>query len=392
MKLKSLIYALIFSNLLGCASTKTLNLKPMIEDCCVSNQTHKTSKKILVGQFKLIDEKNKKNVFGSWKGQKEGIEEIKLKESLNDILRNEYLRRLKHIAKDVQLVDRKPKALEDNTIFIEGYVDIFWLDNSMELINTKKGFISGKTGFVYNNTYLLDITTNINSRNVKDTIIAEYNNKGSFSISDDSSKVSAGVFGVIFGGFVPGTSMRGFTSMKSHRKLSMNETLIADVKYDLDSSIPMFGAKVIKEELTANIYNKDSILIKAITDKTSLEDEKSLPFMYATINIGGAIEPYVPWISWDKDYKTKSEIKLNKEIAKVRRKNDALSNKNKSIHSELDDEDDSDYEYYDGYSHAKYHDLFRLYTSNSGITQYMINYHIDNLIKTLKNQTLSKIN
>ncbi|MCK5294525.1 MAG: hypothetical protein KAJ49_07735, partial [Arcobacteraceae bacterium] len=299
---------LIIALLTGCGGL-TANLKPFVNECCNNTIVTKiVSKRIFIGKFKIIDSNNKNSIFGKQElfileDSKKEFKDIAINEKLNVLVREEYLKKLKKISKEVFLVDKKPKDFDKNKdIFIDGSISKLWFTNRKTIqpdVINKLTF--RKIEIDYENRYLLAITSNINSKKISNELKAIYTNKGTVS----NQALNIGMT-IMFGG------IQNEGIMRTRRLLKVNNMLIADINYYLNSRFTPF-TPTIKQSLSAKIYNKNGILIDTINDNNNGEGRKNIPFMYLSRDIGDIITPRVIFYAWDSSYKTKNELKKIKK-------------------------------------------------------------------------------
>jgi len=357
MKKSILIFCIGIILFNGCS--RKHNLKPLVENCCETKQSNKIKSKIYIGTYKLTDSENKKNNFGlSIVGEENNKEQVKFSDSITEIFRNELKRRLKLITtKEIRFVDKKPKKLTPNDIYIYGYIKKILINQHVKY----------KGAFILKNTYLLNISTNINNKNLEDKLLGKlyvqnYNGK-----EDHTSAILVGLF--------INPMAFGNPDVQSNLiyKFELNNQKVAEIKYSHFSE-PIGFKKPFEAIFNATIYNKNGTTSN-YSDSIKgwgfdMMRQGNIKYAFLSGNNLNAFIPVGPTVPGTPTYMTKSKIK------KI---NDCYNTKkieiNESCNSVIWQETNN----------TQFFDIFRLYTTTTGILQYMLNEHIDNIINTINN-------
>ncbi|MBT4646713.1 hypothetical protein HOC11_00445 [archaeon] len=374
---KMILHILIVLLFVGCSN---YNLKPLVEDCCISKIDNKIDKNIYIGHFELVGSKNKNGIYGNLKkidmeDDDEEIEDIKLSENIDELIRSEIFRRFKGVFTNVNLVESKPeKFIEEKDIFINGKIEGLWFTN-IEAKHVTTGWTEVKIKTNTENRYILEIASSFNNNLINDKIKVKYFNKLNYIMDPSAGDVTLGVFAAL----LSRGSTNGEILIDTESRLDIDNNLIMSMKYDLYSSQSWFNP-IFKQNLKATIFDENSKIIDKIDAQSDGNIFKKPPYIYfkqpstgphhaISGNINSFFNKFRPF----REYKTKSQIKsipkkneeTNERCGKMtpfERERNALKCRIENI------------------LNTEYYDLFRQYTTNSGIIQLMINRHIDNVI------------
>lgn len=316
------------------------SLKPLVGDCCNNGAQKKVSKNIYIGHFVLTDKKNIDGIFGKCEESGGNIEEVKFKETLDLIVREEMLRRLSTVSDNVKLVDAKPDNFKEGTdIYIDGHIDRAWINQKFPS--------SAVSTFNYTNTYELSIKSMINNKPILDNFtgklhlkLLDYSNENNLAIMN-----AINLYSLIFGGFHISGDGGSEVGKTIDHKLYINDNLLADFIYFQYIDIGITND--YKVAIKGKVYGKNKqVLDDAASGGGRVYDNVYAPF--SLNNNTATVSNFINDFNDGDSYLTKQQIKAG------------------SSSRNLDN--------------TKYYDVFRLYTTTSGILQYMINEHIDNII------------
>lgn len=354
------ISILLFS---GCVSKKT-TIKPLISDCCLNSHNLLIDKRIFIGNFTLKNEKNLIKIYGK---QTIGIdiETITFKESINTIVKEELYRRLSKISNKIKLVDKKPNNFNSkNDIFINGSIDKFWVNQQVPQRGTK---------FNVKSILYFKIITNVNDEIINNIFNAKLN----IFVKDieRSSRIWARL---LFNYWVDASE----TKQRIIHTLHINDNLIADFTYYqfFENAFANFTTDY-KVAIEGNIYGKNPQKLNDIAEgNTNKFETFNYLYSYLSPNLNTS-----PGYNFYGDGTYEKYLSKN-EISKIRK--NKLIDKQKYNKCILDKEVMNNNECTQANSrnldNTKYYDIFRLYATTSGILQYMINEHIDNIIEKIK--------
>lgn len=362
MRKNSLSFVLILIILIftGCSNKTTI--EPLVSNCCENGSDIKTNKKIFVGNFTLKDANNIKNIYGS-RVIKSDFEDIIFKESYNDIVRRELFKKLQKISKNVHLVNQKPNSLNENdSVYIEGYIEKIWIKQQVPIIKTK---------FNTNSVFDFKITSIVNEKLISD----DFNAKLELIVQD--IQVENRQWTRLLNTFGDGSEV----AQNIKHRLNINNELIADFDYFqfLESQIANFTTdyEVI---IKGNIYGKYPQVLddtsKGNVNKFEIYD---MAYSYFSPNLNTSS-------GYNFGFENTCQKKKLKKLVKTmnyKKKDYDECEKNKILNEDCMSPITRNIET------TKYYDIFRLYTTNSGILQYISNIHIDKIISEINN-TLKK--
>lgn len=369
--------------LTGCVTLPQYELKPMVPNYGLKVNDVKIKKKIYIGIYE--DKINQLNPtlasYGKlmpYKNFYPYSENIKFAETLNEIVQSELQRRLLNKYTDVELVRLKPKDLKSDEIFIDG---------NITNLNINQYYVkSSIKAFDIKNEYKFKISSNVNNIAVHDSFDTNLNMVS--KVLKDQINTSGMVLALLFD-FNQIDGRHDYGQLIDH-KLIVNNQLIADIQYYhyLQDGVGHF--KVDYEEgLVANIFGKYPQKIK---DKESDSVFKHNAYGKQYLYFSGGFDPFGSptynngWLNSEKWY-NKSPYYTNADVERIKNELDVYNKcldynhlnfmNKKECPSAPYPENISDI-------NIKYYDIFRQYTTTSGILQYMINEHIDNIIKEIE--------
>jgi len=353
----------------GCE--KQIALKPFISTCCMQNSTQLINKTIYIGHFALTNKNNQMGVFGnkSFVTGKE-IENIEFEENIDVIIREELLKRLSQIYKTVVFVDTKPSVLDSDNIYIYGELKNLWILQKYVNIYSKK--------FNFTNVYNFNIESMVNDESIKDNFNA--NLEISSNIVNQKSNISGVVMAALFNFHALDEAINGDVGQAITHKLYINNKLISDIFYYqfLESGVGRFTTDY-KVVLQANIFGKYP---QKIEDSSSGNVNKfeiwNMAYSYLSPNLNASPGyNYVGGGTFNL-YKSKEQLEQLKQenvIAQKKYEKCILTNSVFSQECNKPNKENSE--------NKKYYDIFRQYTTTSGILQYLIHEHIDNVVQEL---------
>jgi hypothetical protein len=356
MKKNSLvILAILITFLLTGCSRKT-TIEPLVENCCENKSIIKTNKKIYIGNFTLKNPNNIKNIYGT-RSIKSNSEDIMFEENYGDIVRNELYKKLQGISSNVQLVSQKPNSFNENdSIYIEGNIEKIWINQEIPIRQTK-----------FNTTSIFDfkINSTMNGKPISDNFDAK------LELIVQNIQIAKRYWTILLNTFGDGSEE---SQLIKHR-LIINNQVIADFDYFqfLENPIANFTTDY-NLAIHGDIYGKYP---QKLNDNSRGNVHKfeiyNMPYSYISPNLNTS--PGYNFYGNDtfEKYLSKSELKKIKENYDLEKKEYDECAKNKSNENCIKPTAKN-------IENTKYYDIFRLYSTNSGILQYMTNVHIDNII------------
>lgn len=381
--MKRIIYFITFIifilSLTGCTEVPKYSLKPMVLKHGTEHNTTKINRTIYIGTYNdnIAKANSSYGMLNPYRNFYSYAEPIKFAENLNELLQAELYRRLSNIYSNVQYVNEKPNKLLADEIFIDGNITNLKINQFYVNSHIKT--------FDFTNEYKFALISNINNNIVRDSFNA--NLKMTSEVIKDQINTS-GLILAILADFRQIDGRHNYGQLVDH-KLTINNQLIADIQYYhfLEDGVGHFKVDY-DESLTANILGKYP---KQIKDKESGSIFKhnawNKPYLYITVNFDPFGSPTYNNI-WFDEYKNygKSLYYNDDDIARI---NKQLEEYNKCIdYNHLNFLNKKECPSAPNTSNItdlnmKYYDMFKLYTTTSGILQYMINEHIDNIIKAI---------
>lgn len=356
MKKNSLvILAILITFLLTGCSRKT-TIEPLVQNCCENKSIIKTNKKIFIGNFTLKNPNNIKNIYGT-RSIKSNSEDIMFEENYGDIVRNELYKKLQGISSNVQLVSQKPNSFNENdSIYIEGNIEKIWINQEIPIRQTK-----------FNTTSIFDfkINSTMNGKPISDNFDAK------LELIVQNIQIAKRYWTILLNTFGDGSEE---SQLIKHR-LIINNQVIADFDYFqfLENPIANFTTDY-NLAIHGDIYGKYP---QKLNDNSRGNVHKfeiyNMPYSYISPNLNTS--PGYNFYGNDtfEKYLSKSELKKIKENYDLEKKEYDECAKNKSNENCIKPTAKN-------IENTKYYDIFRLYSTNSGILQYMTNVHIDNII------------
>ena len=365
--------AIIIFSFSGCAEVQN-SLQPLIQTCCVDKAPKQIEKKIFIGKYSLSNNQNKEGTFGNRKLYlSDKLEPITFQESFDFIVRNELLRRLSKVSKNVILVDEKPKDLANNDIYIEGNVNNLWIEQQYVNYNTDT--------FDFTNLYKLNLESILNNQEIKDTFDSKLKLKSQpTNITRNTSGV---IMAVLFNLHAFNEAVRGDIAKLINHELYINNKKIANIDYSqfLESGVGRFTTDY-SVAIKADIYGKNPQIIndsnQGNVNKFQILD---MPYTYISPNLNTSSGYTYAGSSTFEFYKSKEQLaKLEEEFVIAKNEyNKCLNGRANILENKKCDEPTQK-----NIGNSKYYDIFRQYTTTSGILQYMINEHIDNIIEKIE--------
>lgn len=350
------ILAIVIILLLTGCSRKT-TIEPLVQNCC-ENETHvKTDKKIYIGNFTLKDVNNTKNIYGT-RIIKADSEDIMFEESYNEIFRNELFKKLQKVSNDVQMVNQKPNSFNENdSIYIEGNIEKIWINQQVPIRQTK---------FNTNSIFNFKINSTVNGKPISDNFDAK------LELIVQNIQIARRYWTILLNTFGDGSE----TSQLIKHRLIINNEVIADFDYFqfLENPIANFTTDY-NLAIHGDIYGKYP---QKLNDNSRGNVNKftiyNMPYSYFSPNLNTSPGYNFFTNAGIETYLSKSEIKKIKEEYNLQKKEYEECDKNKKTNEDCIKPTTRNIET------TKYYDIFRLYSTNSGILQYMSNMHIDNII------------
>jgi len=349
------ILAILITFLLTGCSRKT-TIEPLVENCCENKSIIKTNKKIYIGNFTLKNPNNIKNIYGT-RSIKSNSEDIMFEENYGDIVRNELYKKLQGISSNVQLVSQKPNSFNENdSIYIEGNIEKIWINQQVPIRQTK---------FNTNSIFNFKINSTVNGKPISDNFDAK------LELIVQNIQIAKRYWTILLNTFGDGSEE---SQLIKHR-LIINNQVIADFDYFqfLENPIANFTTDY-NLVIHGDIYGKYP---QKLNDNSRGNVHKfeiyNMPYSYISPNLNTS--PGYNFYGNDtfEKYLSKSELKKIKENYDLEKKEYDECAKNKSNENCIKPTAKN-------IENTKYYDIFRLYSTNSGILQYMTNVHIDNII------------
>lgn len=354
------ILAILITFLLTGCSRKT-TIEPLVQNCCENKSIIKTNKKIYIGNFTLKNTNNIKNIYGT-RSIKSNSEDIMFEENYGDIVRNELYKKLQGISSNVQLVSQKPNSFNENdSIYIEGNIEKIWINQQVPIRQTK---------FNTNSIFNFKINSTVNGKPISDNFDAK------LELITQNIKIDERYWTLLLTWY-DGSEV---SQLIKHR-LTINNEVIADFDYFqfLENPIANFTTDY-NLAIHGDIYGKYP---QKLNDNSRGNVNKftiyNMPYSYISPNLNTSPGYNFFANTGIETYLSKSEIKKIKEKYDLEKKEYDECAKDKS-NEECVKPTSRNIET------TKYYDIFRLYSTNSGILQYMTNVHIDNIIDEINNK------
>jgi len=374
---------------------KSSTIRPFIDDCCL-NLTEKkaTNKKIYITNFNIITGNSSDALIKNYKQpivSKYFLKNIVFKDSINSLVQEELKRRLTSVGYNVIVVDQIPNNLDlDKSIIISG-------DIKQPIV--KSTSMSFNDSNQYDYLFNFSINTKLNEKEIKDDLNAMLKMRSQIVDYEHKQNLHKNILGVLAIPFSPlGLNM----ALESHDtddigtnttyQLIMNDKSIANIQYYFWEEDPRSMSRNGKYKITANIFPKGN----ATNFEDSYEDSFSIHTLNKTVYPGFhynsfnplLVSPYFlkyPNLSYidnnfpENNYLTKIEIEQVKKdefkyLQCVKEKCGPLNPGNCDDHCPNEIRN---------VQNTKYYDVFKQYTSVSGVIQLLINQHIDNVINKL---------
>ena len=355
-KKNSLVILAILITLLFSGCSRKTTIEPLVENCCENKSIIKTNKKIYIGNFTLKNTNNIKNIYGT-RSIKSNQEDIMFEENYGDIVRNELYKKLQGISSNVQLVSQKPNSFNENdSIYIEGNIEKIWINQQVPIRQTK---------FNTNSIFNFKINSTVNGKPISDNFDAK------LELIVQNIQIAKRYWTILLNTFGDGSEE---SQLIKHR-LIINNQVIADFDYFqfLENPIANFTTDY-NLVIHGDIYGKYP---QKLNDNSRGNVHKfeiyNMPYSYISPNLNTS--PGYNFYGNDtfEKYLSKSELKKIKENYDLEKKEYDECAKNKSNENCIKPTAKN-------IENTKYYDIFRLYSTNSGILQYMTNVHIDNII------------
>lgn len=371
---------------------KSSTIRPLINECCLSlSKKNVTKKKIYIASFNIGTINNSNNLAKNYYKQplisKYFLKNIVIKDLINKLVKEEFQRRLTDMGYNIVVVDEIPNNLDlAKSIIISGAINQPIVKSATMSFNNNNQY-----DYLFNFT----INTKLNGKEIKDDLNAVLSMRSQLVDYEHKQNLHMNVLGALM---IPFSPLALSVALGSHDsedigtniiyQLSIDSESIANIQYYYWKEDAVAGDR--KYKISANILQKDNVTnIKDLYEDTisiNTFNKTVYPgFHYNSFN-SLLVSPY--FLKYpvhnsnnhgfpEKNYLTKTEIEQVK--------NDKL--KYLKCRSECNplnpNECDEKCPEIRNIENTKYYDIFKQYTSVSGVIQLMINKHIDNVIKKL---------